>query len=140
MEDQIPSDLDNLTRTIIGAAFDVSHVLGHGFLEAVYRNALMVELTKRGMTVTKEVSFPVLYSGQRVGLYLADLVVANVVIVEIKAVGAFSPAHSAQVLNYLQASRLPIGLLLNFGRPRIEVKRLIRSDPARRSQLASEVS
>ena len=99
--------------------------LGHGFLETVYQNALAVELAQAGIEHQKEKIFPVHYRGQKVGNYIADLVVAGTVVVELKAVEALSAPHSAQLLNYLKASRLPVGLLFNFGKPRIEVKRVL---------------
>ncbi|TNC94235.1 MAG: hypothetical protein FD119_3277, partial [Stygiobacter sp.] len=121
----IPSHLDALTETIIGAAFTVANDLGHGFLEAVYRNALIEELTFQGLSVAKEKSYPVFYRQKQVGHYCADIVVENTVIIELKAVETLSPAHRAQLLNYLKASTLPIGLLLNFGTSKIQMKRVL---------------
>jgi GxxExxY protein len=103
----------------------VSNSLGHGFLEAVYKNALIIELEARDLSVRKEQSFPVRYRDKQVGFYLADLVVENRVIIELKAVDGLSQNHTAQVLNYLKASGLPIGILLNFGKPRLEMKRIL---------------
>lgn len=117
--------LDQTTETVIGSAFAVSNELGHGFLEAVYRNAMTVELTRQGVAVEKEKPFLIDYKGVQVGYYVADLVVADCVIVELKAVQSLIPAHSAQLLNYLKAARLGIGLLFNFGAPRVEMKRII---------------
>lgn len=125
MRAEIDPGLDAVTEKIIGCAFNVSRGLGHGFLEIVYRNALALELAACGLAVAKEKSFPVLYRGQRVGTYVADIVVNDTVVVELKAVDVLSAAHAAQVLNYLKASRLPVGLLLNFGKPRVEIKRII---------------
>jgi len=116
--------LNVLTEKIIGCAFAVSRTLGHGFLESVYKNALAVELVAAGLCVQKERPFPVHYRQEKVGNYVADLVVSDLVIVELKVVEALSATHSAQTLNYLKASNLPIGLLFNFGRPRLEVKRV----------------
>ena len=116
---------DPLTRTVIGAAFAVSKLLGHGFLETVYKNALRFELASAGLEVSTEKAFPVLYREEQVGFYVADLVVAGVLIVEVKAIEVLSPAHAAQLLNYLKASQIPTGLLVNFGKPRIEIKRII---------------
>ena len=104
----------------------MSSALGHGFLELVYKNALAEELTVSGLAVAKEKSFPVLYRGKQMGLYAADLVVEETVIIELKAVEILVQAHRAQVLNYLRASGLPVGLLLNFGQPKLDVKRVIR--------------
>ena len=125
MRAEIDPNLDALTEKIIGSAFAVARALGHGFLETVYKNALSLELTAGGLIVIKEKPFPVHYRGQKVAMYVADIVVNDIVIVELKVVEALSAAHAAQVLNYLKASRLPIGLLFNFGKPRVEVKRVI---------------
>jgi GxxExxY protein len=125
MRVSIDPALEAITEKIIGCAFAVSRNLGHGFLEAVYKNALDLELTACGLSVAKERPFSVRYRGQPVGTYVADLVVDDAVIVELKAVSAISPAHGAQVLNYLKASGLPVGLLLNFGAPRVEVRRVL---------------
>ena len=118
-------DDDPLTRKVIGAAFAVSGELGHGFLETVYQNALRLELAAAGLAVGTETTFPVFYRGEQVGTYVADLVVANSLIVEVKALDALHPAHGAQLLNYLKASRIPVGLLINFGKPRIDIKRVV---------------
>jgi GxxExxY protein len=125
MKQEPGPEIDLLTRSIIGSAFTVGHTLGHGFLEAVYKNALAIELTARGLAVVKEKPFPVLYQDQKVGVYVADLVVDDRVIVELKVVEALGAVHSSQVLNYLKASGLPVGLLFNYGKPRVEVKRVI---------------
>lgn len=118
-------EMDSLTKAIIGAAFTVSNSLGHGFLEIIYKNALAEELETQGLRIAKEKPFPVFYRGKQMGQYVADLVVENRVIVELKAVDDLVQAHRAQLLNYLKASSIPIGLLLNFGRPKIQVKRVI---------------
>jgi len=118
------SAVNALTEKIIGCAFAVSRTLGHGFLEAVYKNALAVELEMAGLGFCKEKTFPVYYREERVGNYVADIVVADLIIVELKTVEAISTIHFAQTLNYLKASNLPAGLLLNFGKPRLEVKRV----------------
>jgi GxxExxY protein len=117
--------LDQLTEIIIGAAFAVSNALGHGFLELVYRNALVEELVAQGLTVEKEKPFSVSYRGRQVGLYTADVVVEETVIVELKAIDGLAAAHRAQLLNYLKASGLPVGLLLNFGTPKLQMRRVI---------------
>ena len=103
----------------------MSNGLRHGFLEAVYKNALVLEFEARGLFVRKERSFPVHYREVQVGYHVADLVVENLVIVELKALEGLAQSHFAQVLNYLKASRLPVGLLLNFGKLRLEMKRII---------------
>jgi len=125
MKAKLDPELDALTEKIIGGAFAVSNALGHGFLEAVYKNALCEELSSRGMNVHKEKQFSIFYNGKHVGLYVADIVADGRVIVELKAVDALTRTHAAQVLNYLKASSIPIGLLMNFGVPRLEMRRII---------------
>ena len=115
----------DLTETVIGCAFEISKVLGAGFLEKVYERALILELTLRGVSAKAQVSFPVCYKGQYVGEYLADLVVEEKLIVELKCVDRFASEHLAQCINYLKASRLRVALLINFQRPRVEWKRVI---------------
>jgi len=114
-----------LTEKILGAAFKVQNTLGAGFLEKVYENALSIELRKYGLAVENQKPFPVRYEGNVVGDYQADLVVAGKVIVECKAVTALDPVHEAQLLNYLKASGLHIGLLINFGRSKLQYRRLV---------------
>ena len=114
-----------LTEKILGAAFKVQNTLGMGFLEKVYENALSVELRKCGLTIENQKPFEVRYEGTIVGDYQADLVVARKVIVECKAVAALDTVHEAQLLNYLRASGLRVGLLVNFGRPKLQYRRLV---------------
>lgn len=124
METQMNDDeLNALTEKIIGCAFRVSNTLGSGFLEKVYENALAIELRKTGLSVAQQAPIKVLYDSEFVGEYFADLLVADMVIVELKAVKEINDVFAAQCLNYLKATGLPICLLLNFGRPRVEVKR-----------------
>ncbi|MGE5516080.1 MAG: GxxExxY protein [Bacteroidota bacterium] len=123
--DEQQPKLDDLTATIIGAAFAVSNTLGHGFLEIIYKNALAEELQAQGLAVAKERPYPVFYRDKQMGHYVADIVVEDRVIVELKAVDDLVPAHRAQLLNYLKASNVPIGLLFNFGKPKIQIKRII---------------
>ncbi len=125
MRIQLEPRLEALTERIIGAAFEVAGTLGHGFLETVYKKALLKQFSIDGLNAVEEVPFRIGYRGETVGSYLADLVVEGSVIVELKAVDALTAAHRAQLLNYLKASRLPVGLLLNFGSPRLEVKRVL---------------
>ncbi|CAA7624303.1 GxxExxY protein [Magnetospirillum sp. UT-4] len=125
MKIDLDASLDRLTEKIIGSAFAVANTLGHGFLEVVYKHALIEELSASGLEARKEVPFPVLYRGTQVGLYVADVVVEGTVIVELKAIEKLTQSNRAQLLNYLKASGLPVGLLLNFGTPHIEVKRVV---------------
>jgi GxxExxY protein len=104
-----------LTKGIIGAFYDVYNSLGYGFLEKVYENALAIELRQRGFQVEQQQSIRVLYRGQIVGDYFADLVVNDLVIVELKAIKKVTDKEQAQLLNYLKATPHEVGLLLNFG-------------------------
>jgi GxxExxY protein len=117
--------LNQLSAKVIGAAQRVSSVLGCGFLEKVYENSLAVELRDRGLEVGQQRGIQVLCGQQVVGEFFADLIVSNRLIVELKAVKCLDSIHEAQCLNYLRASRLPLCLLMNFSRPRLEVRRII---------------
>lgn len=106
---------EKLTEAIIGAFYAVYHVLGYGFLEKVYENALAFELRQRGFKVEQQKPIRVYYKQQLVGEYFADLVVNGLVILELKATRALGKEHEAQLLNYLKATPYEVGLLLNFG-------------------------
>jgi GxxExxY protein len=114
---------ENLTRKIIGCAIDVHQTLGPGFLESVYLNALLIELRCKGLHCEQNSRIPVQYRGETIGDFIADILVENLVILELKAVSEIHPAHEAQLVNYLHATGLEIGLLLNFGSLRLEIKR-----------------
>ncbi len=114
-----------LTRVVIGAAFEVANVLGPGFLEKVYERALIRELVLRRVAVKAQVPFVVCYKGQRIGEYIADLVVEQRVIVELKCVERLAKEYLAQCLNYLRASGLPVALVVNFPKPTLEWKRVV---------------
>lgn len=116
--------LNAITERIIGAAYDVSNQLGCGFLEKVYENALMVALRKAGLNVVAQRRVQVFYENVVVGDYVADIVVEDTVIVEVKAVSALIDLYVAQGLNYLKATGLPLCLLINFGKPKVEIRRL----------------
>jgi GxxExxY protein len=118
------SDFNPVTEKIIGCAFTVSNTLGAGFLEKVYENALALEIQKAGLKVLQQYPIQVWYDGVVVGEYFADLLVQDSVAVEIKAVKALDDAHWAQCLNYLKATGMRLCLLLNFGKPRLEIKRI----------------
>jgi GxxExxY protein len=113
------------TERIIGAAMKVHNALGAGFLEKVYENALVHELRKMGMAVEQQKPIPVFYDGVCVGDYIADLVVEGKVLVELKSVAGFTDVHAAICLNYLRCANLPVCLLINFGKPRLQVKRFV---------------
>ena len=119
---------DPRTHAIIGAAIEVHRRLGPGFLEAVYQEALEIELAHRGIPHQREVELPVVYRGRTLeAYYIADFICYESVVVEAKAVSELSSAHQAQVINYLKATGHTVGLLLNFGAPRLQHPRLILS-------------
>jgi len=123
--DERRSKLDQITEKIIGCVHQVSNVLGPGFLEKVYENSLAVELGLAGLRVTQQRRIDVRYRDSLVGEFLADLLVEECVIVEIKAVKAFEDIHTAQCVNYLKATSLQVCLLVNFGSPKAIVKRIV---------------
>ena len=114
----------DITERIIGTAYKVYSTLGFGFLEKVYENALILELRKAAHSVTQQAPIEVLYEGEVVGQYAADLIVDDKVIVEVKAVRRLDEVHEVQLVNYLKATGIEVGLLLNFGRE-IAIKRRI---------------
>jgi GxxExxY protein len=116
---------DELTRTIIGCAYKVHNALGPGFLEKVYENAMRIELEKIGMAVKQQQPVNVIYDGHFVGQYYADLWVNERVVIELRAVRAIAKEHEVQLVNYLTATQLDVGLLLNFGSS-VQVKRKFR--------------
>ena len=119
--------MDEISRAVIGAAYEVSNQLGVGFLEKVYENALAHEIRKGGLAVRQQAAVLVQYDGVTVGDYLADLLVEESIIVELKVAKAFDDVHLAQCLNYLKATALPVCILLNFGKPRVDVKRIVNN-------------
>ena len=119
-------DIEKLCYDVIGAAMRVHSYFGDGYLEEVYKNALLVELKKLGFEVQSEVAIPVDYHGIRVGDYRADIIVESRLILELKAVTALNKRHEAQVVNYLTATGINDGLLLNFGTPSLQYKHKYR--------------
>jgi GxxExxY protein len=117
--------LNQITEAVIGCAYRVGNTLGCGFLEKVYENALAHELRKAGFKVEVQKEIKVWYDGIVVGEYVADLLVEMCVLIELKAVKALDEVHLAQCLNYLKATGLKICLLINFGAPRVQVKRVV---------------
>lgn len=105
-----------ITSEIIGAFYEVYNQLGYGFLESVYEKSLAIELQRRGLAAVRQSKITVYYKTHVVGEFFADLIVNNNVIVELKAVETVHPQHEAQILNYLKASHIEVGLLLNFGK------------------------
>jgi len=116
---------DKTTEAIIGAAYTVSNTLGIGFLEKPYENALVYELRLMGLRVEQQVPIKIKYRDVIVGDYIADIVVEGSVLVEVKAVQALDTVHEAQCLNYLRATGLKICLLINFGKSKITIRRLM---------------
>ena len=120
----------NVSEVIIGCAFEVINELGAGFLESVYEKAMLVTLRQKGLDVEAQVPIQVIFRGEVIGDFFADLLVNKKIIVELKAVKTLAPEHQAQVINYLNASEIEVGLLINFGSPKIEYRRLTRmKDP-----------
>lgn len=116
-----------LTATIIGCAYKVYKKLGFGFLESVYENALIIEITKGGLKSESQKAIDVYYNSQIVGHFIADIFVEGKVIVELKSVTTLSKSHEVQLVNYLTATGINIGLLINFGEEKVEVHRKIKS-------------
>lgn len=116
-------EINDITYKINGAVFEVNRVLGSGFLEKVYENALLFEIKKQGLKAERQVPIKVLYKKHLVGEYIADIFVEKKVVVEIKTVENLDKMHEAQLLNYLKATGLQIGLLVNFKHPKAEIKR-----------------
>ncbi|WP_269540358.1 GxxExxY protein [Cerasicoccus fimbriatus] len=120
-------EFEEITKEIIGASFEVYNELGYGFLEKVYQRAMLVELEKRGMKVAAEAPITVRYKGEMVGEYFADLFVNESVVVELKVAQKYNPNDEPQLLNELKATGIPVGLLINFGKSKVEFKRFVRS-------------
>jgi GxxExxY protein len=111
---------------VIGCAFEVINELGVGFLESVYEKALRLALWQKGLSAVSQHPVKVMFRGECVGDFCADIFVEEKVIVELKAVKAIAPEHQAQIINYLNATGIEVGLLINFGNPKLEYKRLTR--------------
>jgi len=114
-----------LSERVIGCAQNVSRELGAGFLEKVYESALCVELSQAGITFQCQKQFEIYYKSEKVGNYFADIVVEEKLLIELKALSCFSREHDAQVMNYLKASGLTVGLLLNFGVTKLGIRRMV---------------
>lgn len=115
---------EDITAKILEAWFEVANELGPGFIESVYENALLLALRQKGMTARSQVPISVSFRGETVGEFVGDIVVAGKILLELKAAKALTPEHQAQVINYLKATGLEVGLLVNFGRPKLEYRRL----------------
>ena len=118
---------EQITRSVIGCAFAVINELGAGFLESVYEKALLLVLRQKGLSAISRYPVKVMFRGECVGDFYADIFVEEKVIVELKAVKAIAPEHQAQIINYLNATGVEVGLLINFGNPKLEYKRFTRN-------------
>ena len=127
-------ELNDLTEKIIGCAYEVSNTLGSGFPESVYEKALHYQTIKTGLQSERQYQMKVLFDSILVGEFFADLLVEEKVLVEIKAVRLLDELHTAQAMNYLKASNMPICLLINFGRPKIEIRRFVPYDVWKENQ------
>ena len=116
----------NVTETIIGCAYRVYNKMGFGFLESVYEKCLLIELHKAGMDAESQKPIVVYYDNEIVGEFVADIIVNNTIILELKSVRRVVKAHEVQLVNYLVATGKPIGLILNFGESKVEIKRKIK--------------
>jgi GxxExxY protein len=128
-----------ITEKIIGVFFDVYNELGYGFLESVYEQAMAIALQAAGLQVQRQVPVPVWFRGQQIGDFRCDLLVETKVLLELKAARTIEKAHEAQLLNYLKATDIEIGLLLNFGE-KPQFRRLLFDNPRKRNRSASERS
>ncbi len=118
--------MDNeLSQRVIGCAFEVSNTLGAGFLESVYEKALCVELAKKGIAFDSQKPVVVKYKDVLVGDYITDIIVEDSLLLELKAVSVMPAVYKAQLMNYLKATGLSFGLLLNFGTPKLGIKRMV---------------
>lgn len=118
----------DVTGLIIKAYYKVYNSLGHGFLEKVYENAMVIELKKLGLTCEQQKPIEVIYENQVIGMYYADLVVNDAIIIELKAAETLSQSHEAQLVNYLRAGKIEVGLLLNFGKEPQYKKRVLTAE------------
>lgn len=118
-------EIDNLTHKVIGCAYTVHNILGPGFLEKVYENALKLELIKLGIDVRQQGKLPVWYEGHQVGVYYPDLWIEEQLIIEIKAALTLAPEHEMKLIHYLAATGIDNGLLINFGES-VQIRRKFR--------------
>jgi GxxExxY protein len=121
--------INEITYQINGAVFEVNRVFGAGFLEKVYENALLIELRERGLKADSQIPLRVHYKGKVVGEYVVDIMVEDQVILELKSVDKLQKIHEAQLLNYLKATGMKIGLLINFNYPQADIKRFVLNLP-----------
>ena len=117
--------LDEISQKIIGCTYKVSNSLGSGFVEKVYENALCIELKNAGLNTKQQQNLQVSYQNIIVGDFIADIMVDDLIIVELKATKALDTVHQAQCMNYLKATNLSVCLLINFGNPKVEIRRIV---------------
>ncbi len=122
---ELRQEINRLDEKIINCVYRVSNTPGSGFLEKVYENALAIELRRNGLSIKQQPAVNVFYNGNPVGDYTADLLVEDQVIVELKAVKILDETHSAQCMNYPKAAGFKICLLVNFGKPHVDIKRIL---------------
>ena len=116
----------DLTQKIIGCAYKIYNKMGHGYLESVYEKCMLIELDRIGLNAEAQKPIKVFYEGQAVGNFIADIIVNDTVIVELKSVTRIVKAHEVQLVNYLVTTNKPVGLILNFAKDKVEVKRKVK--------------
>ncbi|MDY0149222.1 MAG: GxxExxY protein [Kiritimatiellia bacterium] len=117
---------EDLTKKIIGCAYEVYNRMGYGFLESVYEKCLLIELKKAGLSAEAQKRISVIYENEDVGDFIADIIVENQIILELKSIHQIVQAHEVQLVNYLTATKKDVGLLINFGEQKVEIKRKVR--------------
>jgi len=117
---------EEITEKIIGCAFTVFNSMGPGYLESVYERCMLIELQKSGLVASSQQSIKVMYDNHIVGEFTADIIVENSIIVELKAVSHLTKIHEAQLVNYLVSTQKDVGLLINFGSSKVQIKRKVR--------------
>jgi GxxExxY protein len=129
-----------ITREILGCCFEVMNTLGSGFVESIYRNALAIALSEKGLEVVAEHGFEVTFRGRKIGIFVPDLIVAKEVIVELKSCEHLAGEHQAQLINYLAVTGLTVGILINFGKRKVEYKRVYHPAHPATCDLADPIS
>ena len=119
-------EYEELTEKIIGCSFKVYNKIGFGFLESVYEKCLCIELKKSGLKFETQKPITVYYDDEIVGEFIADIIINNIIIIELKSVKRIVQSHEVQLVNYLAATKKPVGLIINFGVQKVEVKRKVR--------------
>ena len=120
-------EYEDLTQKIIGCAYRVYNTMGFGFLESVYEKCLLIELYKNQLKAESQKPIKVCYENEVVGEFIADIIVEDIIILELKSVAQIVKAHEVQLVNYLVATQNPVGLIINFGEQKVEIKRKVRT-------------